>query len=72
MYFRKYRLRKIWLDKFLKSRVSEDPETDNKENGSRHCSNLMTAPLQYLLITLKVVAFEKVSFSHKQSSKAAF
>ena len=40
MYFRKYRLRKIWLDKYLKSRVSDDPYTDNKENGSKQCSNL--------------------------------
>ena len=40
MYLRKYRLRKIWLDKYLTSRVSEDPYTDNKENGLRHCSNL--------------------------------
>ena len=40
MYFRKYRLRKIWLDKCLKSRVSEDPWTDNTANGSTHCCNL--------------------------------
>ena len=30
----------------------------------------MTAPLQYLLITVNVVALEKVSFSHTQNSKA--
>ena len=30
----------------------------------------MTAPLKYLLITLKVVALEKVSFSDTQNSKA--
>ena len=40
MYFRKYRFRKTWLDKCLKSRMSEDHYTDNKENGSKHCSNL--------------------------------
>ena len=40
MYLWKYRLRKIWLDKCLKSRVSEDPYKDNKENGSKHCWNL--------------------------------
>ena len=40
MYFWKYRLRKLWLDKCLKSLVSEDILTDNKENGSKHCSNL--------------------------------
>ena len=30
----------------------------------------MAAPLQYLLITLKVVALEKVSFSDTQNPKA--
>ena len=32
----------------------------------------MTAPLQYLLITRKEVALEKVSFSDRQNSKAFF
>ena len=40
MYFWKYRLKKIWLDKCLKRRVSEDPWTDNTANGSTHCCNL--------------------------------
>ena len=40
MYFWKYRLRKIFLDKCLKSRVSQDPYTDKKANGSKHCCNL--------------------------------
>ena len=31
---------KIWLDKYLKSRASEDPERDNKENESKSFSNL--------------------------------
>ena len=30
----------------------------------------MVAPLQYLLITVKVVALEKVSFSDRQNPKA--
>ena len=30
----------------------------------------MTAPLQYLLITVKVVALEKFSFSDTQNPKA--
>ena len=29
----------------------------------------MTAPLQYLLITVKVIALEKVSFSDTQNPK---
>ena len=40
MYFRKYWRRKIWLDKRLKSRVSDDLETENTPNGSTHCGNL--------------------------------
>ena len=40
MYFGKSRLRKIWLDKCLKSRVSEDPERDNLANGLKHCCNM--------------------------------
>ena len=40
MYFRKCRLRKTGLDKCLKSRVSEDPETENMLNGLNHCCNL--------------------------------
>ena len=32
----------------------------------------MTAPLQYLLITVKVVALEKVSFSDVQNAKRFF
>ena len=40
MYLQKYRLREKCLDRCLKSRVSEDPQTDNKANGSKHCCNL--------------------------------
>ena len=40
MYFRNYELGKTWLDKFLTTRVSEDPSTDNMANESKHCCNL--------------------------------
>ena len=40
MYFWTYRLRKTWLDKYLKSRFSEDPSTSNMVNGRRHRSKL--------------------------------
>ena len=36
MYLRNYELRKTWLDKCLKSPVSEDPLTDNILNGPKH------------------------------------
>ena len=56
MYLPKYRLRKTWLDKCLKRRVSEDPWTENMENWSKQFSN-----------TVKVVALEKVSFGYTQN-----
>ena len=37
--------------------------------GGNTLAILMTAPLQYLLITVKVVAMEKVSFSDTQNPK---
>ena len=40
MYFQKYRLQRTWLDKCPKSRVSDDPLTDNMANGSKHYCNL--------------------------------
>ena len=40
MYFLTYGLRKTWLDKFLKSPVSEDPFTSNMVNGAKDCSKL--------------------------------
>ena len=72
MYFRKNWLRKIWLDECLKSRVSQDPQKDNTEMGQHTVAIWMAAPLQLLLITVKVVAFEKVSFSDTQNPHAGF
>ena len=37
MYFRTYGLGKTWLDKCLKSAVSEEPWTGNMVNGPKHC-----------------------------------
>ena len=39
MYFWTYTLRKTWLDKCLKSPVSEDPLTSKMVNGPKHCWN---------------------------------
>ena len=73
MYSGKYRFRKIWSDKNLKSRVSEDPYPDNNENGSRHCSNLNGSTFtQSLLNAVKVVALQKVCFSDTQNPKSVF
>ena len=40
MYFWTYGLRKTWLDKCLKSPLSEDPLTSNMVNGQKHCSKV--------------------------------
>ena len=40
MYFRNYGLRKTWLDKCLRSPISEKPLTGNVVNGPIHCFNL--------------------------------
>ena len=40
MKFSTYGLKKKWLDKCLKSPVSEDPQTSNMVNGLKHCINL--------------------------------
>ena len=40
MYFCTYGLRKRWLDKCLKTIVSEDRSTSNMVNGPKHCWNL--------------------------------
>ena len=41
-----------------------------RQMGQHNFAVLMAAPLQYLLITLNVVALEKVSFSDRKSPKA--
>ena len=69
MYFGKYRLRKTWLDKCLKSRVLEDPWTENMENWSKQYSNLNDSTFTRFINTVKVVALEKVSFSETQNPK---
>ena len=38
--FPKLRTPKTWLDKCLKSPVSEEPTRSNMVNVSKHCSNL--------------------------------
>ena len=37
MYFRNYGLPKTWLDKCLKSPVSEYPTKSNMVNAPKHC-----------------------------------
>ena len=66
MYFRYYGLRKPWLDKYLKSPVSEDPSKSNMVNEPKHCSNLNHSTLAYLLIKVKATESEKLSLNNMQ------
>ena len=43
-----------------------------RQMGQHTVAILMAAPSQYQLNTVKVVAFEKVSFSDTQNPKAVF
>ena len=70
MYLWKYRLGEIWLDQCLKSPASEDPWTENKGNGSKHCCNLNSSTITIFFMTVQVVALEKDSFSDTQNPKA--
>ena len=68
MYSRKYWLRKTYLDKCLKSRISEDPSTNNLENGSKHCCNRSDSSFIMLIkIAVKVIPLEKVTFNYIQN-----
>ena len=69
MYFWKYWLRKIWLNKCLKSRVSADPETHNMGNGSKIFSNMNDSTFTIIINHCEVVGLEEVSFSDTQNLK---
>ena len=72
MYFRKYRLQQKWLNKCLKSRISEDPYTENMPNRSKHGSNPNKSTFTKFINTVKVVALEKVPFSDSQNPNTVF
>ena len=44
MYLGNCGLQKPWLDKCLKSAVSEDPSKSNMVNRPKHCSHLIGRP----------------------------
>ena len=60
MYFRNYRLRNRWLDKFLKSPIRKNNLTGNLVNGPKHSFDLNT---------LKVMAFESDVLSDTENLK---
>ena len=59
----------MWLDKCLKSPVSEDSSKGNMVNAPKYVEIWMTAALPYLLITLKAIDLQKVSVSDMQNLK---
>ena len=59
----------MWLDKCLKSPVSEDSSKGNMVNGPKYVEILMTAALPYLLIAVKAIDLQKVSVSDMQNLK---
>ena len=69
MYFRKCRLGKTWLNKCLKSRVLEDPSTNNMANGSKHCCNLNKNTFTIFINYSEGNALEKGSFSDMENPK---
>ena len=66
--FRNYGLPNTWLDNCLERIVSEDCSSDNMVNGSKYCFSFATVS-PYLLITVKIIQFEKVSLSDMQNIK---
>ena len=68
MYFWTYVLSKSWLDKCLKSPVSEDHLKSNMVNGLKHCWNLTNSTFTIFTDhTMKAIQFEKVTLSDMQS-----
>ena len=69
MCFRNYRLRKTSLYNCLESPISEDPWTGKMGKSRKTVSISTTAPLPYLLITVKVIHLGKASLSEMQNLK---
>ena len=55
MYFLTYRLKKTWLDKCLKSLVSEDPSTSNMVKGTKKGSKLNNSTFTNFLTPVKAI-----------------
>ena len=51
--FPKLRTVKTWLDKCLKSNVSEDPLKSSIENGLKHCWNLLSQHLYQIYWSMR-------------------
>ena len=69
MYFGKSRVRKIWLDKCLKSLFQRTLRQTTWQIGRNFVAIIMTEPFQYLFNTFKVGTLEKAFFSDTQNPK---
>ena len=67
MYFLNYGLQETWLDKCLKSPISENPSTSHMGNEPNTVEISTTEPLPCLLITVKAIELGKVSLSDMQN-----
>ena len=67
MYFWTSRLRKTWLDKYLKSLVSEDRSTSNTGNTLKQCWNLNDRNLTIFVDHSEDNSVGKVSLSDMQN-----
>ena len=69
MYLGNYGLPKTWLDKCLKSPVSDYPSKSKIVNAPKSCSNLKNSLFSILIITGKSIVLQKVSISDLQNLK---
>ena len=68
MYFGNYRLGKTWLDKWLKSPISEDPSGGDIANEPKYNVEIWRPLLLLdLMITMKVIEIDKVSLRDMQN-----
>ena len=67
MYFLTYGLRKTWVDKCLKSPVSDDPSKSTMINWPSTVEILKIAASPDVLITSNAVILEKLSLSDMQN-----
>ena len=63
MYWQNYGLRKVWLDRCLKSLVSDDLTTSHTVNGAKDCLNLYDSNLIIFIDQCEGNRIEKFSLS---------
>ena len=72
MYLSTYILRKTWLDKCLRSLVSEDSSTSNMINTPKHCSKLDDSTFTIFIDPSKTIQIWKVPLSYLLNLRTIF